>query len=105
MDLANYIIHLLGDVASYMQSNGRLEIVSDVSWVKIVVFSYLYGRPNMSNLPDMLLSAPRDVAWDLDGVGLNVPYKNHLPKLPRPGKVHHSFFFALHFLNAFAFSE
>ena len=103
VDLANYIARLLGDAANYTQSNGRLEIVSDVSWVKIVDISYLYGRLDMPNLLNMLLFAPKDVALGLAGVGLNVLYKNLLPKLPRPGKVHHPFFSLYIFLTLLLF--
>ena len=101
--LANYITPLLGGVASYMQGNGSLEVVSNVSWVKIVDISYLYGRLDMLNLLNMLLSAPKDVAWGLAGVGLNVPYKNLLPQLPRPGKACHSFFSLYIFLTLLLF--
>jgi hypothetical protein len=103
VDLANYITRLLGGVASYMQSNGRLEIVLDVSWVKIVDIFYLYGRLDMPNLLNMLLSAPKVVAWGLAGVGLSVPYKNLLPRLPRPGKACHSFFSLYIFLTLLLF--
>jgi len=103
VDLANYITRLLGGEASYMQGSGRLGIVSDVYWVKVVDISYLYGRLDTPNLLNMPLFAPKVVAWDLYGVGLNVPYKNPLPKLPRPGRLRHSFFLLYIFVSFLLF--